>query len=239
MQTGLWIWPFTHPKPSGYRKPYMTNENLEEIALFPIPNCVVFPGMVFPLHVFEPRYRDMVQQCIKRRMPLAICHTEKVIHEVTPAESKAQALMQNQDTYKPHAIFSAGLCELVNTTDDGRLLINVFIDRRLELVEETQSLPYKIGRCRPYLDHVFTDSECEQANVIKDKIIHRLIAFSGGDPSVVSRLESPEWADKTAQAFSFEVFSIIQLEANTQQAILEDRSALSRLQRVLDVLNQR
>ncbi|MFY0640029.1 MAG: LON peptidase substrate-binding domain-containing protein [Bermanella sp.] len=217
----------------------MTNENLEEIALFPIPNCVVFPGMVFPLHVFEPRYRDMVQQCITRRMPLAICHTEKVIHEVTPAENKAQALTQNQDTYKPYSIFSAGLCELVSTTDDGRLLINVLIDRRLELIEEIQSLPFKIGKCRPYLDHVLTDDDHHEAEIIKDKIIHRLIAFSGGDPSVVSRLESPEWADKPAQAFSFELFSIIQLEANTQQAILEDRSALSRLQRVLDVLNQR
>lgn len=217
----------------------MKIENLDEIALFPIPNCVVFPGMVFPLHVFEPRYRDMVQQCITRRMPLAICHTEKVIHEVTPAESKAQALTQNQDTYKPYSIFSAGLCELVKTTDDGRLLINVMIDRRLELIEEIQSLPFKIGKCRPYLDHVLTEDDRHEAEIIKDKIIHRLIAFSGGDPSVVSRLESPEWSDKPAQAFSFEVFSIIQLEANIQQAILEDRSALSRLQWVLDVLNQR
>ena len=217
----------------------MKIENLDEIALFPIPNCVVFPGMVFPLHVFEPRYRDMVQQCITRRMPLAICHTEKVIHEVTPAESKAQALTQNQDTYKPYSIFSAGLCELVKTTDDGRLLINVMIDRRLELIEEIQSLPFKIGKCRPYLDHVLTEDDRHEAEIVKDKIIHRLIAFSGGDPSVVSRLESPEWSDKPAQAFSFEVFSIIQLEANIQQAILEDRSALSRLQWVLDVLNQR
>ncbi|MGR6872192.1 LON peptidase substrate-binding domain-containing protein [Pseudomonas sp. HK3] len=217
----------------------MTTDNLEEIALFPIPDSVVFPGMVFPLHVFEPRYRAMVQQCIDTRMPLAICHTEKIIHEVKPLSNKVEPLNRNHDTYKPCAIFSAGLCELVSTTDDGRLLVNVYIDRRLELVEETQVLPFKIGRCRPYLDTVLNEQDELEADVIKDKIIHRLIAFSGGDPSVVKRLESPEWADKSALAFSFEVFSIIQLDSEIQQSILEDRSALSRLQHVLSVLNQR
>jgi Lon protease-like protein len=217
----------------------MTTDNLEEIALFPIPDSVVFPGMVFPLHVFEPRYRAMVQQCIETRMPLAICHTEKMIHEAKPPSNKTETLSRNQDTYKPYSIFSAGLCELVSTTDDGRLLVNVYIDRRLELVEETQVLPFKIGRCRPYLDTVLNEQDELEADVIKDKIIHRLIAFSGGDPSVVKRLESPEWADKSALAFSFEVFSIIQLDSEIQQSILEDRSALSRLQHVLSVLNQR
>lgn len=32
----------------------------DEIALFPLPNVVLFPGVDLPLHVFEPRYRQMV-----------------------------------------------------------------------------------------------------------------------------------------------------------------------------------
>lgn len=38
-------------------------ENLEErlVPLFPLPNCVLFPHVVLPLHVFEPRYRAMVR----------------------------------------------------------------------------------------------------------------------------------------------------------------------------------
>lgn len=217
----------------------MNTKNLEEIALFPIPECVVFPGMVFPLHVFEPRYRTMVQQCIAQGMPLGICHTEKVIHKTLPVQTDQEALTRNQDTYKPYSIFGAGLCKLIKTTDDGRLVVDVYIDRRLELVEEIQTLPFKTARCRPYLDLVLTENETQEAEVIKDKIIHRLIAFSGGEPSVVARLESPKWADKSAQDFSFEVFTIIQLEAELQQSILEDRSALSRLQTVLDVLNKK
>jgi Lon protease-like protein len=31
------------------------------IALFPLPNAVLFPGVPLPLHIFEPRYREMVR----------------------------------------------------------------------------------------------------------------------------------------------------------------------------------
>jgi Lon protease-like protein len=33
------------------------------VALFPLPNAVLFPGTVVPLHIFEPRYREMVRDC--------------------------------------------------------------------------------------------------------------------------------------------------------------------------------
>jgi Lon protease-like protein len=31
------------------------------IPIFPLPNVVLFPGVPLPLHIFEPRYRDMVR----------------------------------------------------------------------------------------------------------------------------------------------------------------------------------
>ena len=44
-----------------------------EIAIFPIPNCVTFPGQIVSLHVFEPRYREMVEDCVKESRMLAVC----------------------------------------------------------------------------------------------------------------------------------------------------------------------
>lgn len=35
------------------------------IPLFPLPNVVLFPGIPLPLHVFEPRYRDMVRDAVR------------------------------------------------------------------------------------------------------------------------------------------------------------------------------
>ena len=34
------------------------------VRLFPLPNLVVFPGVVQALHVFEPRYRKMAHDCL-------------------------------------------------------------------------------------------------------------------------------------------------------------------------------
>jgi uncharacterized protein len=36
----------------------------EVIPLFPLPNVVLFPRMPLPLHIFEPRYRDMVRDAL-------------------------------------------------------------------------------------------------------------------------------------------------------------------------------
>jgi Lon protease-like protein len=32
------------------------------IPLFPLPNLVLFPGVAVPLHIFEPRYREMIAE---------------------------------------------------------------------------------------------------------------------------------------------------------------------------------
>ena len=35
-----------------------------ELAIFPLPNVVLFPNMVLPLHIFEERYRRMIHDCL-------------------------------------------------------------------------------------------------------------------------------------------------------------------------------
>ena len=36
------------------------------IPLFPLPDVVLFPRMPLPLHIFEPRYRQMVADVLGR-----------------------------------------------------------------------------------------------------------------------------------------------------------------------------
>jgi uncharacterized protein len=35
------------------------------IPIFPLPNVVLFPNVFLPLHIFEPRYREMVDEALK------------------------------------------------------------------------------------------------------------------------------------------------------------------------------
>ncbi len=42
------------------------------LPIFPL-NTVLFPGGVLPLRVFEPRYMDMVRDCLKHDRPFGVC----------------------------------------------------------------------------------------------------------------------------------------------------------------------
>src|SRR5579863_8721437 len=37
---------------------------LSALPIFPLPNCVLLPGGLLPLHVFEPRYRELTRDCL-------------------------------------------------------------------------------------------------------------------------------------------------------------------------------
>jgi len=43
-----------------------------EIPIFPLPDLVFFPHTLLPLHIFEPRYRQMVADCLKADRQLAV-----------------------------------------------------------------------------------------------------------------------------------------------------------------------
>ena len=79
-----------------------------QVALFPIPDVVAFPGTVLPLHVFEPRYRRLVNDCVSEDMMVGVSHVRKTIHEARKNQTVEEALSSNQATYQPREVFSAG-----------------------------------------------------------------------------------------------------------------------------------
>ena len=210
---------------------------MTDIALFPIPDCVTFPGCIFPLHVFEPRYRSMVAQCTREALPMGICHTMGVLRAGKNGQSVEEALKSNQSTYKPYRIFSAGPCELMDTLDDGRLLIQVHLEARYEVVEVLQSLPFVIASCREYCDEPLNSSESEVLLQLKEKVLRRLLALTSRQRSVYDTLQSTEWQDADPLAFSLQVFGLVQFDADVQQGLLESRSPVMRLESVLQALN--
>jgi Lon protease-like protein len=42
----------------------------DDVPVFPLPKLVLFPGTMLPLHVFEPRYRDLLADCLRAETPL-------------------------------------------------------------------------------------------------------------------------------------------------------------------------
>ena len=210
---------------------------MTDLCLFPIPNCVTFPGTVFPLHVFEPRYRQMIDHCLAERMPVAICHTKAVLHNAPEADTLEQALSSNQATYRPYEVVSAGQCELLQRTEDGRMYLRVYIDQRYRIEQVKQWLPYQVYSAYVLADEAINDAEHAQNLLLKDKIIHRLAALAHDVDSVQRLLKSADWQQKTPQQFSFEVFGLVRFDADILQSILEMTRASDRLQFTLDLLN--
>jgi len=73
------------------------------VPLFPLPRCVLFPGVVLPLHVFEPRYRAMMHD---------------VLNETSGRRYIALALLkQNAEEF-----YSTKVAPIYNTVCLGRIL---------------------------------------------------------------------------------------------------------------------
>lgn len=208
-----------------------------EVALFPIPRSVNFPGVPTPLHVFEPRYRDMVKYCIDNDVMMGVCHTQGVVHEIKRQQSPEEALNSNQATYKPCDVFSAGKVELFEELDDGRMGIMVHFQRRLELKQVRQLLPFNIWACEPYEDELVEEAELAELMQTQEKIMQRLLAMSHNNEKAKAMLESEAWQSLSPTEFSFMVNGLFGMPAGAKQDILEMRHPQQRLDALLKLLN--
>ncbi|MBT5197163.1 MAG: LON peptidase substrate-binding domain-containing protein, partial [Gammaproteobacteria bacterium] len=205
--------------------------------LFPIPGMVAFPGTIVPLHVFEPRYRQMVTDAVEQNRMIAVCHTKKEIRPAKDGQSMQDALKNNQATYQPVEVFSAGICEIIDTTADGRVYIHISMSKRLQLVHEVQTLPYRIVACSELEDvsQLASDDELmEYQTSITDSIV-RMIGKH--NPAKLSEFNSDEWLELSPIEFSFKVFQLVRFDADTMQSILEVTSNLERLKMVASLVH--
>ena len=62
----------------------VSDARLERIPVFPLPGVCLFPGTLLPLHVFEPRYVQMLEHCMQSDRAIAIASVEP-----TPADPEA------------------------------------------------------------------------------------------------------------------------------------------------------
>ncbi|MBL6689024.1 MAG: LON peptidase substrate-binding domain-containing protein [Pseudomonadales bacterium] len=208
-----------------------------EVALFPIPNVVAFPGMIVPLHVFEPRYRTMITDCVEKDRMIAVSHTLKEIRPAKVDQSMKDALSSNQATYESQPVFSAGPCKIMETTPDGRIYINIRMEKRLRYLEEIQTLPYQIVSCEEVDDLPVSSTDAsERAAELQREIVSEILKIIGRqNPAGLARFDSDHWRVMDTTDFSFRVFQLLRLDSDVMQAVLEMTSPLERLE-VIDAV---
>ena len=210
---------------------------MTDVALFPIPGAVSFPGVPRALHVFEPRYRQMVKYCTQRGLPVGVCHTRKVIRANKPGQTREEVLSKNQSTYQPEQVLSAGPFEVLQELEDGRLLIRVDPDRRLKLGVEKQALPFSIWSCEEFPDQPVENNQRDALSQSKAKILQRLLVLSHEYPAIQSTLTGDYWQTMAPEKFSFAVTGMISMPAELAQALLEQTDPQQRLDDILEMIN--
>ena len=110
----------------------MKKEDLPaQIPIFPLSNFIIFPKATVPLNIFEPRYIDMINDCMK---------SSKTIGMIQPKTSASG----NKSPYL-HEVGCLGKITSFKETDDGRYLIELKGLIRFENIKElTTEKKYRI-----------------------------------------------------------------------------------------------
>ncbi|RMA82542.1 LON peptidase substrate-binding domain-containing protein [Umboniibacter marinipuniceus] len=201
------------------------------LALFPIPGQVTLPNSLYPLHVFEPRYRKMIIDCVENNVPVAVSHTKRALRSSRiPVGPKA-----NQSTFEPCNVFSGGQVQILQTFDDGRMMVVVDCSKRYRLINVQQEIPYRLVHCEELEDDPFDESEAER---LKARLVARLSERFGDELHLREVLNTTEWQAKSASDASFDLFQFFQLEPDYLQLALELPSPIQRLALLDDILDR-
>ena len=107
---------------------------MELAPVFPLSNAVLFPDTVLPLHIFEPRYRQMIRDVSGGEGHLAIALLEpgyEEDYEGSPAF---------------HRVGTLGRIEDLESLPDGRFNLHLVGLRRVELEEIPSPTRYRVAR---------------------------------------------------------------------------------------------
>ncbi|MBI2773295.1 MAG: LON peptidase substrate-binding domain-containing protein [Chloroflexi bacterium] len=194
------------------------------VPLFPL-DSVLFPDMLMPLHIFEPRYRLLVRRSLEQEAPFGIVLIQEG-EEVGPGAV-------------PHRVGT--LAKIVQHVQlpDGRSLVTVQGERRFAIDEVVDGVePYLMGRIS-YLD----DEPEEVARPLADTVAEAyadyvvgVVAVTGGvrrEVPVVEELRTGSPCD-----VSFRVAAGLAIEDDERQALLEITTAGERLRREREILSR-
>ena len=101
------------------------------IPLFPL-NVVLFPGMVLPLRIFEPRYRLMIRRCLAADRQFGVVLIADGEEAGSPATPRGVGTLAE---ISGHEIMP-----------DGQIMVVTVGVRRFRLLERVEGEPYQQGR---------------------------------------------------------------------------------------------
>ena len=178
---------------------------MAEIGLFPLA-MVLLPGERVPLHIFEPRYRELIAECLEHELEFGLVYSD--------------------DDGMRKVGTKAAVVEVFEQFDDGRLNVLVEGRERFELHELTAGRSFHTGEVEPLLDDEEEPSsdQLERATSLLRRVAE--LAEAELDHDLTGGSDAPSW----------QLAARVTLEPKLKQRLLELRSEPARLDHLADLL---
>lgn len=175
------------------------------LPLFPL-DLVLLPGNSLPLHIFEPRYREMISECLERKEPFGV------------VRAKEEGIAEIGCT--------AEIISLSKKYDDGRMDVLTQGRERFEILQVNQERSFLQGEIVYLVDEADKASTEEKAQAIK---LHgELIALAGERVVDLAKI-----AD---QRLSFYLAGSLPIDPDFKQTLLETSSEAERVRILINFL---
>lgn len=131
----------------------------KRIPLFPL-NLVLLPGEQLPLHIFEPRYREMIHHCRTEEIPFGI--------------------VLIQDEHMESVGCTARITDVIQDFEDGRSDIMARGEDRFQIIATFEDLPYLTASVQP-----ISEPKASTPPMLRERVIAQHMRFMellGEDP---------------------------------------------------------
>jgi len=180
---------------------------VSELGLFPLP-LVLVPTERLPLHIFEPRYRDLIGECIE-------------------LGSEFGLVLEVPDGSLSEIGTRAAVVEVLEQLPDGRLNIVVEGRDRFRVVELTDGRSFITATVEPVLD----DAEpADEAQTERAAELFAELAEAAGSEVDAPLADAPD--------LDFRIAARIAFEAEAKQELLGTTSPRRRMTLLVELLEQ-
>ena len=185
------------------------------LPIFPL-NVVLFPGAPLPLHIFEPRYRRMLADCLAGDQRFGIT-----------------TLGGDGEITTEGVVGCVALIRACHELPDGRSNIVVTGGRRFVLVQYLdEPLPYQVALVDEFDDEPTPSVSPEALTELRRRAEQYATAMAALNDASTAEIEWPE----DASGLSFHVSALLDLSVATRLRLLGLRSGADRIQLLLELL---
>jgi Lon protease-like protein len=188
-----------------------------ELPLFPL-DVVLFPGEELPLHIFEPRYRLMINECYEQKRPFG----------VVLVRPDSEHLKE-----EPYSVGTMAEIEVLDRLEDGRMNLIARGLQRFRILDQHRQKPYLSGLVEVFEDRVVQDQTltiyANQARELFHAYLQILLEVVGKEDIEFDLPTAPE-------GLSHFIAYFLDVRNERKQQLLELTSTAQRLEEEIYIL---